>query len=246
MGRASHCYKIMKLFLSTLFGLAFSAGFLFSATLTALPSPVAQGGMIHINVAFLDQPTDPFDVHLDSGAPILQPLSLWNPGDSFDPSDPWYPVLDPSQQGRAFNSQYGFLIDGANSDPLPAGTSLGVRLLSASPGLTAYFYRATDGNEVFEPVFTVSHDYVLWSGSMWHPIFTAADAGSYSATFEFFLADVGIGSTPVDYTTQASEMPGYALGQVTLHWSAVPEPTAAGLVGLGLSLVWLARTRRVS
>lgn len=236
----------MKIYLTTLVCLAASANVLLSATLTSLPSPVAQGGMIHINVAFVDQPTNTFDVHVDAGTPPLQPLSLWNPGDNFDPADPWYAALDPSQEGRAFNSQYGFLIDGANSDPVPTGTSLGIRLLSATPGLSSYFYRATDGNEVFEPVFTVSHDYVLWNGSMWHPVFTATSAGSYSATFEFFLADQTIGSSPVDFTTDASPEPGYSLGQVTLHWSAIPEPATGGLVALGLILMLTGRVHRKS
>lgn len=209
--------------------------------LTTIPSPVAQGGMIHINTVFLDQPTGTFSIHVDTGTPVLKPLTIWNPGDTFDPTDPWYGKLDPSQEARLFNSQYGFLVDVGNSNTVPTGTSLGVRLISSSPGLSAYFYRGTTGSEAFDQVFTATHDYVLWSGAMWHPVFTASTPGNYSATFEFFLADTAVVGS-VDYTTVASPNPGYATAQQTVNFSTVPEPGSGLLVIAGL--VALAGVRR--
>ena len=144
--------------------------------------------MIHVYVSFQDVLSNSFSASQDAGTPQLRPLGLWAPGDNFLPSDPWYAALSPSAQGLPFNSQYGFLIDSATSDFPPDGTSIGIRLLSATPGLQAQFYRAT-APKSFTTVFTPSHDYVLWSGGMWHPVFTAPGAGNYEATFQFFLAN---------------------------------------------------------
>jgi hypothetical protein len=216
-----------------------------ATTLTTIPSPVAQGGMVHINTVFLDQASGTFDIHLDTGTPELKPLTLWKPGDTFDPSDPWYDELDPSQQGRLFSSRYGFLVDVGNSDPTPAGFSLGVRLVSASPGLAAYYYRGTSGSELFDEVFTPSHDYVLWSGVMWHPVFTASAPGNYSATFEFFVANA-TRSGDVDYSTVASPAAGYSTAQATLNFAAVPEPASALLVMAGAGALACLRRRPAS
>lgn len=214
-----------------------------AAILQSIPSPMAQGGMIHINTVFLDQPTDTFDVHLDPGTPEMKPLALWSPGDNFDTTDPWYGELDPTQSARAFSSRFGFLLDVANSDLLPTGNSIGLRLLSATPGLKAYFYRGTPGSELFDEVFTPSRDYVLWNGTMWHPVFTAPSNGPWQATFEVFLANAAtVGN--VDYTTTAGEVAGYDKTSFTLHFNAVPEPGVTPLLAIGAALL-VRRNRRL-
>lgn len=219
-----------------------AAGVTHAATLNTLPTPVAQGGMIHINVVFQDILDGTFTVTPDAGTPTLQPITLWSPGNDFLPADPWYSALSPNEQGLAFNSQYGFLIDSASSDFLPLGNSIGIRLMSATPGLEAQYYRATDP-KAFTTIFEPSHDYVLWNGNMWHPVFTAAAPGDYEATFEFFLADASAGAV-ADFTTEASAVPGYSTASVTLHFTAVPEPAVSALLVMGLgALLWRNRRR---
>jgi hypothetical protein len=225
--------KLLSLFLLAV-ALPLSA-----ADLTAIPTPMAQGGMIHVYVSFQDVLSNSFSVSTDRGVPELKPLSLWAPGDNFLPDDPWYDALSPSAQGRPFNSQYGFLIDSANSDFLPPGTSIGIRLLSATPGLEAYFYRASPKS--FTEVFTPAHDYVLWNGNMWHPVFTAPAAGNYEATFRFFLGDAPAGSV-ADFATTAEAVPGYSTADITLKFTSVPEPSTLALLLLGLGAVaWRCR-----
>ncbi len=225
-----------------------------AATLTALPSPMVQGGMIHLNVGFLDQPTDSFSVHADAGTPVLKPLSDWKPGDSLDSYDPWFTNIDPSADGAYFNSQYGFVFDAAGSDSIPPGQSIGVRMTAISAGLEVYFYRSTAGSELFTPVFLSvgsMNDTVLWSGSMWHPVFVADPAMAgvvMSASFEFFLADAAptTPTTTLDYATLAAAVPGYSVGTLTVSFASVPEPAnAAWLVGAAMLGAAGLRRRRV-
>ena len=224
-----------------------------AATLAALPSPMLQGGMIHLNIGFLDQPADSFSAHADAGVPVLKPLSEWSAGDTFDPSDPWFGRLDPSADGAYFNSQYGLVFDAAGSDSIPPGRSIGVRMTAISPGLEAYFYRGTAGSELFTPVFLSAGsagDSVLWSGGMWHPVFVAdpaAAGGELSASFEFFLADAAptTPTTTVDYATPAAAVPGRSVGALTISFAVVPEPAnAAGIAGLAMLAATASRRRR--
>jgi hypothetical protein len=226
-----------------------------AATLTALPSPMVQGGMIHLNVGFLDQATDSFSVHADAGTPVLKPLSEWSAGNALDPSDPWFGRLDPSADGAYFNSQYGFVFDASGSDSIPLGQSIGVRMTAISAGLEAYFYRSTAGSELFTPVFLSvgsMSDTVLWSGSMWHPVFVADPAMAgvvMSASFEFFLADAAptTPTTTLDYATVAAAVPGYSVGALTVSFTSVPEPAnAAWIVGMVMLGATTLRRRRAA
>ena len=76
-------FKIMIKITTVLF---LTAALPVSATvLTALPSPMAQGGMIHINVALNGSV---MEVLVDSGTPVIKPLSAWIPGDTLDSASP--------------------------------------------------------------------------------------------------------------------------------------------------------------
>jgi len=231
------------------------AGFAGAAVLDTLPTAMQQGGMIHIDVVFKDQNPGTFSSSLEFGGsvvPDLKPFSIWRPGDSVNPLKPWFDEIDPTQSAMQFSSRWGFRIDTDNSDPRPSGTSLGLRMLSSTSGLGAYFYSAS-GNGTFQPVFLTTgapHDYVLWSGAMWHPYFTMPAGTPYgtpvSATFEFFLADTAnVGD--VDWTTTASAESGYSLGTQTITWTAIPEPSAlAMLVAAGAAgMIFLRPRRRV-
>lgn len=205
-------------------------------------TPMTQGGMVHINVTFLDDPTNPFEVHVDAGLPDILPLSSWEPGDTLDPTEPWYTALDPTQEARAFSGRYGFLMD-PGSDLLPDDKSLGIRLLNSSEGLEFHFYRFTEGSEAFQPVFTPSKDHVLWNGNMWHPVVTtpAGAGGILEAEFELFVADAALPDY-VDWTTIASPDSSYApSAPFTLQFAAIPEPHVLTLLALGFGIFGIGR-----
>lgn len=219
-------------------------------TLDKLPGPpgmpMTQGSMLHINVVFTNSPTNTFNVTLDPGTPFLAPLTYWSPGDVLDSVDPWYLTLDPTQGAGQFSGRYGFLLDTSASDTKPPGTSFGIKFISSTPGLSIYFYRFTAPKQ-FVQVFTPSHDYVLWSGAMWHPIFVMPASTPYgtpvSATFEMFLANA-TNSGNVDWTTTASAVPGYETQQFTINWVAIPEPHATALAAMALALLATRHRRR--
>ncbi len=213
--------------------------------------PMIQGSMVHINVTFTttSNSTGGFSVVLDAPVPEMKPMSLWSPGNTFDPADPWYDELDPTQGAKQFSGRFGFVLDGA-SDAIPLGSSIGIRLLSSTTDLGTYFYRSTEGSELFAPVFLTSgapHDYVLWNAAMWHPVFTMPATTPYGTTvqaaFEFFLADQVPVTGSVDYTTTANAVAGYSVGTTTLTWTAIPEPSTAGLALLGLGALSMFRRR---
>jgi hypothetical protein len=221
------------------------------AIIDNLPNAMAQGGMIHIDVTFLDQASGTFASSLEfAGAvvPDLKPLSLYMPGDTINPSRPWYSLMDPTQQASMFSSRWGFRVDTDNSDNLPLGNSIGLRMISSSPNLGAYFYN-TSGAGTFQPVFLTpgaNHDYVLWNGTMWHPYFTMPAntpfGSTVSATFEFFLADTDATGN-VDWTTTAGAVPGYSIGSQTITWAAIPEPGSIGMFVLGMALLAFSRRK---
>lgn len=223
-----------------------------AAVLTTLPNAMVQGGMVHIDVVFLDKPTGTFSSSLEFGGavvPALKPLSLWSIGNTVDPTKPWYDEIDPTQEAVQFGSRWGFRVDTDNSELLPAGTSLAIRMTSSTPGLGAYFYSTVSAG-TFQPVFLTAgspRDYILWSGAMWHPYFTmpstTALGATISATFEFFLAD-GVRTGDVDYTTIADYEPGYSVGTQTITWTAIPEPSTLGLIGIGGTACILGALRR--
>jgi hypothetical protein len=237
--------------------LIFSLVFLAHSTARAvildnLPNAMMQGGMVHIDVTFLDDASGTFASTLEFGGvvvPDMKPISLWMPGDTVNPSRPWYSLIDPTRNASMFSSRWGLRVDTDSSDILPPGRSIGIRMTSSTPNLGAYFYN-TSGAGTFQPVFLTpgaTHDYVLWNGLMWHPYFAMpanTPAGSpVSATFEFFLADQDAAGF-VDWTTTANALAGYSIGSQTITWTAIPEPGSAGLLAAGLLLMHTVRKKR--
>lgn len=201
-----------------------------AAVLTTLPTPMDLGGMIHINVSLQGSA---LVVLPETGTPVIKPLSQWKPGDSLDSASPWYSTLDPSQSAGLFNSQWGLVIDGTASDPLPGGSKIMVGLVTGTAGLGAYRWRNT-APQLFEPILgtggsSSSWDWSTVSHGMTHPLFVmpAGSSGSASVTLSFTLTD-----------SAGVALVGYTPGQTTVNFSVVPEPTAltlsavAGLLAL--------------
>lgn len=216
----------MKPFYSILFSCAFasSAG---ATVLATPPSPMMQGGMIHLNIALnglaLTADSEP-------GTPVIKPLSMWSPGNTLDSSSPWYSTLDPTQAAGLFNSQFGLVL--FNSDPLPAGSKIMVSMVSSTAGLHAYQMR-TNAPQAFTAILGTGGSPVEWDWStmahgMFHPIFVmpAGASGSASATLSFTLAD-----------SAGIALPGYTGAQATLNFSVIPEPSAALLSALSCVVV---------
>lgn len=180
-------------------------------------------------------------------APILASLNYWSPGNTFSPSAAWYGPLDPvGGSGDLFNNQYGFTFMGS----IPSGKGLGLRLLSASPGLEAWNY--VNNQNRFDQIFQEVGDQVLWNGSMWHNYFTmAADTapGIYSASFEVFIANTPFtaGTGFADYSPSAlsaTQDMSYSTVTINYSWQVVPEPSTYALVGGALALLAVAKFGR--
>jgi hypothetical protein len=196
-----------------------------AATLTSVPM---QGSMVMPMISY-DAGSGTLSAMVDPTVPQLTPLLVSNPGNSFDPADPWYDFLDPSRQGLAFSRRYGFTMD-TMSDPLPAGTAIWIRLLSSTPGLGAYRYRSTSPKG-WEPIFGTAGttNAMPWDGIMFHPGFTApAGTQTYRAMFEAFLADASTGQ-PVN---------GASTGPFALNWTDVPDGRPTLCIGPKVAIAW--------
>ncbi|MCU0751588.1 MAG: PEP-CTERM sorting domain-containing protein [Akkermansiaceae bacterium] len=194
-----------------------------AVVLTTLPTPMNQGGMIHLNIALNG---NALTVDPEPGTPDLKPLAAWKPGDTLDPASPWYSTLDPTQGAGLFNSQFGLVL--FNSDPLPPGTKIMVGWVSGTPGMEAYQWKNTEP-QLFTGILGTDGSPASWDwGSvahgMMHPLFVmpAGSSGSANVTLSFTLAD-GDGS-PVS---------GYTPAQTTMNFTVVPEPSALLLSAAG-------------
>lgn len=186
------------------------------------------GGMVHVNIEYADHDGDRhFHVHVDQGVPVLTPLALAQPDTQFAPTAPWFEDLDPSLGGMAFNRQYGFLMDPAGA-PLPAGHSIVIRQVSASPGLEAYTYRKDPA--AWQPMFGTagSPDTFAWNLMMFHPAYAIApnSTGTLTATYEVILMDAQNQATPVraPFTLQWTVASGLTLGQPHVEDATVHLP----------------------
>jgi hypothetical protein len=189
------------------------------ATLTNVPMP---GGMVMPMVSYQSS-DETIHVMMPGTVPQLTPLLVSNPGDRFDPADPWFGALDPSAQGLAFSRRYGFVMD-ANTDLLPAGYQIWIRRLSGTAGLSAYRYQDT-APKAIEPIFGTEGvtNALHWNGMMFHPLFVAPPGtNAYSAIFELYLLD----------TTTGLEVTGSSTGPLVFTWTDVPD----GRPSLNISL----------
>ena len=221
----------MKLFCNILVScaLASSAG---ATVLSSLPSPMAQGGMIHLNIALNGSSltADP-----EPGTPVIKPLSMWSPGNTLNPASPWYSTLDPEQAAGLFNSQFGLVL--FNSDPLPVGSKIMVSVVSATPGLQTYQSRSNEP-QLFNAILGTAGSPAEWDWStmahgMFHPTFvmSAGSVGTASATLAFTLTN-----------SSGTALPGYTGTQATLNFNVIPEPSTAFLSAL--SGAFLLRRKR--
>jgi hypothetical protein len=199
-----------------------------AATLTAVSM---QGGMVMPMVSYHSS-DGMMHVMMPATMPQLTPLLVSNPGDSFDPADPWFGALDPSAQGKAFSRRYGFVMDG-NTDLLPAGTQIWIRKLSGSAGLSAYRYQET-APKALQPIFGTDGvtNALYWNGKMFHPVFAAPPGtNSLSATFEVYLLDT---TTGLEVSTSSS-------GPLVFTWTDVPDGRPSLNIGvrtLGIVVFW--------
>lgn len=241
--------------------------------ITSIPGPDDQGGMKMpvVTITGADDNSNPttgtISISFDSGAtPILSTLEEWSPGSWFSDAAGWRqdlgspvgvggtPVAN-AGSGDLFNNQYGFMFMAnpmMGTAYIPTGKSLAIRLTAVSSPLLESFNYVNAQNR-WDPVFTGSDPQVLWSGSMWHNYFTlpsGAPAGTYSATFEVFIADQAFASGTgfADYSASAlaaAQDPGFSPASVTYTWTAVPEVSSLALVAFGgLVLVAAIRLRK--
>lgn len=200
-----------------------------AATLTAVPM---QGGMVMPMVAY-HAADGRLHVMMPRDVPQLTPLLVSNPGDGFDPADPWFNVLDPTRQGLAFSRRYGFVMD-TMSDPLPSGTAIWIRKLAGSPELGFHRYSGS-APKAWAPIFGTdgTPNALSWNGMMFHPGVTApAGTNSYTATFEVYLVDNASGQ----------EMAGSASGPLVFNWTDAPDGRPNLALGMKVVVAWPADT----
>jgi hypothetical protein len=201
-----------------------------------------QGPMLHVNLLHRRvEEASSLSVHLDAGVPVLTPLALSHPGESLDPSAPWHGELDPKMGGMAFNRQYGFLMDG-ESDPLPEGHGIRIRMLTATPGLLVRQYRMSPAQ--WMPMFGQggSEEVFAWNLMMFHPAYAApaSAVGPLEARYEAYVVD-GLGErvgTATEFTLTWTVARGLVLSgwrRAGDGWEVDVDVPAAG-AGQGLAL----------
>ena len=201
-----------------------------SAQAAVLQLVPRQGGMLMPEV-YYHADSDSVTVDLSAlydqyGHPIiaqLTPLLVSNPNDSFDPADPWFQYLDPSQQGLAFTRRYGYDMD-VMSDYVPGNRALWIRNLGSSPELSFYDYMDAQYNPdnaapTWNPILGTAgtSNAIYWNGGMWHMPVTAPPAppgttNYYSATIEIYVVNTDTGEEVTNSGTS-----------FVLTWSDVPD-----------------------
>jgi len=161
--------------------------------------------------------------------PQLTPLLASNPGDHFDPADPWFSELDPSGGGASFSRRYGFVMD-AMSDPLPPNTQMWIRKLSGSSELKSYRYSST-APKALAPIFGTdgATNALFWSGMMFHPVFAAPPGtNNPQAAFEVYLLD----------TVSGLEVPNSSSGPLEFKWTNISDGRPTLSVAHRIVVAW--------
>jgi hypothetical protein len=182
--------------------------------------------------------SDTISVAMPAAVPRLTPLLVSNPGDSFDPADPWFSALDPSTGGASFSRRYGFTMSQI-TDTVPATRQIWIRKLSGPAELKFFRYRET-APKMFEPVFGTdgTTNKLFWNRMMFHPVVSApSGTNDLTATFEVYLVDTATGlevagssSGPLmfDWTNVSDGRPVLSLAQkIVVAW---PDTTATNWV----------------
>jgi hypothetical protein len=194
-----------------------------------------QGSMLMPEVYYHEN-TDSVTVDLSAINVIAQltPLLVSNPNDSFNPADPWFQYLDPSQQGLAFSRRYGFDMD-VMTDYVPDNRALWIRNLGSSPGLSFFDYNDYVSPLTWNPILGTAgtSNAICWNEIMWHIGVTAPPGtNSYSATFEIYVVNTDTGE----------EVAGSSSGAFVLNWTDVPDARPALAISLaatnGVVLTW--------
>jgi hypothetical protein len=233
-----------------------------TAEISAVPGPDDQGGMLMpmVSITNFDNLTNPSSgtisvMFAPASVPELRGLEAWSPGDWFGTTAAWRPDIGSptgvggtpapnAGNGDLFNNQYGFLFttSGGTRANIPTGKSLAIKLTSLSSASIESFNYSSPANR-WDRVFANTNDQVLWNGSMWHNYFTlpaSAPAGAYTAQFEVFVSTTPFTGTTgfAQYDSAAASATAdinFTPASVTYTWnvSAVPEPAALGLLGIG-------------
>lgn len=168
-------------------------------------------------------------VMMPTAVPQLTPLLASNPGDRFDPADPWFSALDPSQQGRSFSRRYGFDMD-PGTDFLPANTQIWIRKLSGPADLKFHRY-SESAPRALTPVFGTdgTTNALYWSGMMFHPLVSAPPGtNACTATFEVYLVD----------TTTGAEVANSSSGPLVFNWTNVSDGRPALNLAQKIVVAW--------
>lgn len=231
----------------------------YAGLITAVPGPDDQGGMIMPSVSILatsgtgSNPTaGTIKINFNPlSIPVLQPLESWDAGSWFAEDAAWRfdlgsPVgiggtpLANAGSGNLFNNQYGFMFMGNGTMMManvPSGKSLGIKLTSFSSNLMESYNYSSSANR-WDQVLLEPGSQVLWDGRMWHNYFTLpsiASPGTYSATFEVFIANQAFtaGTGFVDYSAAAltaTKDENFTSASVTYEWAVIPEPSTYALL----------------
>lgn len=240
--------------------------------ISAPPGPDDQGGMIMPMVTITatsgtgSNPTaGTVNVSFSPTSVTLKSTQQWVPGSWYADTAAWRadlgspagvggtPVAN-AGSGSLFNNRYGFMFMSMGSMMManvPTGNSLAIRLDAISSASLQSFNYGNASNR-WDEVFDGVDSHVLWNGTMWHNYFTMPSdtpAGSYSATFEIFVAD-----TPFTGSTGFAQYDAAALGSsrntnfdsafVTYNFDVVPEPSVGILLGAGIGALLIRRKRR--
>lgn len=187
-----------------------------------------QGGMLMPSVSYSNS-DGRVHVVMPAEVPQLTPLLASNPEDNFDPADPWYANLDPSQQGYAFSRRYGFN-PAMVSDSLPQNTAFWIRKLSGSPELGFYRYNQ-NAPKAWEPIFGTagSPPERYWNGMMFHPGVSApSGTNTYTATFEVYLYDTNLNQ----------EVANSSSGPLVFDFNNLPDGRPEVAMGLVFAVTW--------
>ena len=235
---------------------------LLHAIVTQVPGPDDTGGMVMPTVLIQGNNLSFSWSSMDMGEGMgmgwnpttdsveMGSIGYWTEGDNFAPGTTYGNLLNPASAGGAgmlFSTRYGFWVDG-NSSALASGSYLAIRLNTVTLGVEGW---NTPSNEVLNKVFSTNGDTVLWSGGMWHTLFTVSPdlpPGLYSAQFEIFVANAPGGVSwdgLIDSTSAWTVNSDYNSVFVPYSFNVVPEPSVISLLFLGLLGVGLLARKRL-